>query len=101
MPFWHRRRAITRRFLRLSKGQKYSRPAKSTTRTTAYSKIYAMECALIEALHGVNIAGVGTVEFNRYSHPEAGSRAYADEGTHISRVINMSIDWQESREDAF
>ena len=73
----------------------------TTTRTTAYSKIYAMECALIEALHGVNIAGVGTVEFNRYSHPEAGSRAYADEGTHISRVINMSIDWQESREDAF
>lgn len=71
----------------------------TTTRTTAYSKIYAMECALIEALHGVNIAGIGVVNFNRYSHPDDGSRPYADEGTHIYRLINMDIDWQESRED--
>lgn len=68
----------------------------TVTKTTAYSKLYDMECALIDALHGVNIAGVGVVNFDRSSHADAGSQTYHDEGTHIYRVVKMSVNWMES-----
>ena len=65
-------------------------------RTNAYSRLFAMECALIEALHGVNITGVGVVDFNRMAHSDAGSRPYRDEGTHVFRYVNFSVQWAES-----
>lgn len=68
----------------------------NVSKTTAYSKIYAIECVLIEALHGVNIAGVGVVNISRQAHTDNGSRPYHDEGVHIYRHLHMSIDWQES-----
>ena len=73
----------------------------NTTKTTAYSKTYAMECALIEALHGVNIAGVGVINFDRRIHGDAGSRPDYDNGQHIYRVVKMSLSWQESIEEAY
>lgn len=72
----------------------------NTTKTTAYSKTYAMECALIEALHGVNIAGVGVINFDRRIHGDAGSRPAHDNGVHIYRIVNMSLSWQETTENA-
>lgn len=69
----------------------------TNTRSDAYSRAYAMECALITALNGVNIAGVGTVMFSRAAHMDAGSRIYHDEGSHIYRVVNLSVNWMESR----
>ena len=68
----------------------------SNTRTDAYSRAFAMECAIISALNGVNITGVGTVTYNRAEHMDAGSRIYHDEGTHVYRVLNMSLQWMES-----
>lgn len=68
----------------------------NVTKTTAYSKIFAMEQCVVEALNGVNITGIGVVNFSRTSHADAGSRAYHDNGTHIYRILNMSIDWAES-----
>lgn len=68
----------------------------NTTKTDAYSRLYAMECAIIEALHGVNIAGVGVVDFSRQAHNDNGSAPYHDGGTHVYRILNMSIEWQES-----
>lgn len=70
----------------------------TVTKTTAYSKLYSMECALIGALHGVNIAGVGVVSFDRTSHIDNGSNPAHDQGTHVYRVLHMSVDWMESTE---
>lgn len=67
-----------------------------TTKTSAYSRAYDIEQCLIEALHGVNIAGVGAISFSRASHIENGSRPIADEGSNVGREIRLSIDWAES-----
>lgn len=72
----------------------------TVTKTTAYSKLYAMECALIGALHGVNIGGVGVVSFDRRAHIDAGSQSYRDDGSHLYRIVKMSVDWMESKASA-
>ena len=68
----------------------------TTRRSDAYARTYAMETSIISALHGVNIVGVGVINFNRNSHQSDGSNAYWDSGTHVYRVLNMSVDWMES-----
>ena len=64
-----------------------------TTRTDAYSRAYAVETALVSALAGVNIAGIGTVKFSRRAHIDNGSGPLHDNGTHVGRILYMSIDW--------
>lgn len=71
----------------------------STTRTDAYSRAYAIETALIEALHGVNITGIGTVSFSRRDHIDNGSSPLHDNGTHVGRQVHFSIDWMEGNTD--
>lgn len=69
----------------------------STMRTDDFSKAYAMECAIIEALHGVNMTGVGVIEFSRYAHGDNGSRyLYNEAGENIGRRLQMSLSWMES-----
>lgn len=68
----------------------------NTTKTSAYSRAYNIEQCLIEALHGVNIAGVGVCDFSRGSHIENGSRPIADEGVNVGREVRLSVDWAES-----
>lgn len=67
----------------------------ATTRTDAYARAYSIECALIDALHGVNIAGVGVVSLGRPAHIDNGSSVLHDNGTHVGRMLHMSIDWME------
>ena len=55
----------------------------------AISRTYAMECALIEALNGVNMNGVGTFYFDRTQHPSCGSWNIDDRGT------NLGLTWQD------
>ena len=71
----------------------------NTTRTDAYSRAFDIECALVGALNGVNIAGVGTVRNDRPSHLDNGSGVLHDNGTHVGRILYMSIDWMESGSD--
>lgn len=60
------------------------------------SKSYAMEKDIIAALHGVNIAGIGVVSYNRISHGDAGSRTFYDEsGTNVGRRLIMSLTYAE------
>ena len=59
----------------------------------ALSRTWAMECALIEALNGVNISGVGTVYFDRNQHAGCGSWAIDDRGTNVGRRIVMGVTW--------
>lgn len=66
-------------------------------RTDAYSRIVLMEEALLNALHRVEIAGVGGVNFNRRAHMDDGSHPWHDDGTNVGRTIGISINWQEGK----
>lgn len=71
----------------------------NTTRTDAYSRAWNIECAIVSALNGVSIAGIGTVHNDRPSHLDNGSGVLHDNGTHVGRILYMSIDWEESGTD--
>lgn len=72
----------------------------NNTKTDAYDRAYAIEQCITEALHGVNIAGIGVVDFGRYTNLENGSREVYDEtGTNTGRRLHMSISWAESDPD--
>ena len=71
----------------------------NTTRTEAYSRAFAIEQAIISALHGVNIAGIGMVNLARAAHIDNASSPLHDNGTHVGRILYMSIDWMESGND--
>lgn len=64
-------------------------------KSSSYSRIVDMEEALLDALHRVDIIGVGGINFNRRSHMDDGSHPWHDDGTNIGRTIGISIDWQE------
>lgn len=70
-----------------------------TTRTDAYSRAYAIETALVSALAGVNIAGIGTVSFSRREHIDCGSGPLHDNGTHVGRTLTLSTDWMDGDND--
>lgn len=65
-------------------------------RTNALSRLYAMETALVGALNGVTITGVGCMSFNRRLHMANGSHSFHDDGTNVGRIIGMSLTWAES-----
>lgn len=65
-------------------------------KTNAASRLYAMECALLDALHGVNITGIGVVNFDRRSHMDSGSNYFHDDGTNLGRRVYLSVQWAES-----
>lgn len=65
-------------------------------RTNVYSRMYAIHQCLVEALHGVNIAGIGTVYYNKSVHGDCGYSLYHDEGSDIYADTFMAIDWQET-----
>lgn len=71
----------------------------NTTRTDAYSRAYAVEQCLLSALNGVNITGVGGIRFARPAHIDSGSSPLHDNGTHVGRILYLSIDWMESDEE--
>lgn len=65
----------------------------SNARSVAYSRCYAMEQAILEALHGVNISGVGAFNFESKGFYDTGSRPINDEGTNVGRELYMSLSW--------
>ncbi len=60
---------------------------------TALSRTWAMECALLEALNGVNINGVGTLYFDRAQHHACGSYPIDDRGTNVGRRLVLGLTW--------
>lgn len=72
----------------------------NTTRTEdAYSRAYAIETALISALHGVNIAGIGTIGFARLALADSGSTPFHDNGTHVGRELHLYVEWADGGND--
>jgi len=56
------------------------------------SKAYSMEKDIVDALHGVNFAGVGVMNYSRHTHGDAGSQNFYDEsGTNVGRRLVMSL----------
>ena len=65
-------------------------------KTQEYSRSYSIVQCIIEALHGIDIAGVGTVMFYKSLHGDAGTEFYHTEGTSI---LTMCLMWSESQPD--
>jgi hypothetical protein len=64
--------------------------------TGVYSRMYAIHQCLVEALHGVNITGIGTIYYNKSIHGDCGMSVYHDEQFNIYGDTFMAIDWQET-----
>ena len=62
------------------------------TKSDEYSRAFAIEQALIEAFHGVNMEGIGTFFFSRIKHPDCGSRAIFDGETNVGRELTMALE---------
>lgn len=60
----------------------------------AQSRTYAMECAILESMNGVNMDGVGTFYFDRTQHSGCGSWSISDRGTNLGRHIVLGLTWQ-------
>lgn len=64
----------------------------SNTKTNdAYSRVFAIEQALIHALHGIDIAGVGSVYFNRAMHSDCGSTPIVDNNSNVGRHLVLGV----------
>lgn len=61
----------------------------------ALSKTFAMEQAILEALNGVNMNGVGTFYFDRSQHGSCGSWNIDDRGTNLGRRVILGLTWQD------
>lgn len=64
----------------------------ANTKTNAYSRAFAIEQALIEAFHGVNMEGVGTFYMSRSKHPDCGSTEIYDGNTNIGRKLTIALE---------
>lgn len=64
----------------------------ANTKTDVYSRVFAIEQALIEAFHGVNMAGIGTFYFSKNKHPDCGSRPIYDGKTNIGRQLILCLE---------
>jgi hypothetical protein len=60
--------------------------------TNVLSRITGIEQALIEALHGVNMTGIGTFFFSRQKHPDCGSEEIFDKDTNIGRNLTIALE---------
>lgn len=64
----------------------------NNTKSDEYSRCFAIEQALIEALHGVNMAGVGTFFFAKSKHPDCGSNSVFDGNTNVGRELTIALE---------
>lgn len=64
----------------------------TNTKSDEYSRCFAIEQALIEAFHGVNMAGVGVFSMSKATHPECGSRDMFDGNTNVGRELTLALE---------
>lgn len=62
------------------------------TRQDEYSRTLGIEQALIEAFHGVNMAGIGTFSFSKACHPDCGSKPISDGKTNVGRELIIGLE---------
>ena len=71
----------------------------SNVKTEVYSRMYAIHQCLVEALNGVNIAGIGVVSYSKSVHGDSGYSLYHSEGGFCYADTFFGIDWQETTTD--
>lgn len=64
----------------------------ANTRSDEYSRVFAIEQSLIEALHGVNMDGIGTFFFSKFKHPDCGSGVMYDGETNVGRELTIALE---------
>lgn len=64
--------------------------------TGVYSRMFAIHQCLIEALHGVNMTGIGTIYYSKPVHGDSGYSLFHSEGNQIYSDTFFAIDWQET-----
>lgn len=63
----------------------------NTKETDAYSRVFAIEQCIIEAFHGVNMAGVGSFYFDRTQHADCGSTPIVDDNSNVGRHLVLGL----------
>ena len=64
----------------------------NTKLNEAYSRTWSMVQCLIQAFHGVNMAGVGTFYFNRSRHPDCGTVPLNDRQDNVGYSLTMGLE---------
>ena len=64
----------------------------NTKLNEAYSRTWSMVQCLIQAFHGVNMAGVGTFYFNRSKHPDCGAAPIDDKQDNVGYRLTMGVE---------
>lgn len=64
----------------------------NTKQDDSYSRLFAMEQAIIEAFHGINMGGVGTFYFNRQKHPDCGTTLLGDGKSNFGRRVILGLE---------
>lgn len=60
-------------------------------KTDEYSRSGAITAALIEALNGVNMDGIGTFSMSKGVHPDAGTKPIYDSNTNIGQELTIGL----------
>lgn len=62
------------------------------TKTDEYSRSGAIAAALIEALNGVNITGIGTFSMSKKLHPDSGTKPIFDGDTNVGQELIIGLE---------
>lgn len=60
-------------------------------KTDEYSRTGAITAAIIEALNGVNIDGIGTFSMSKRVHPDAGTKPMYDSNTNVGQELVIGL----------
>ncbi len=71
----------------------------ANTKTDEYSRCLGIEQSLIEALHGVNMGGIGTIYMSKRVHPECGSVVMSDGRENVGRELTMAFEFATTAEN--
>ena len=65
----------------------------ANTKTDNYSRCLGIEQAIIEALHDVNMSGIGTFSMSKRLHPECGSVVMTDGKENVGRELTIALEF--------
>lgn len=64
----------------------------ANTKDDVYSRVFGIEQAIIEAFHGIEMAGVGTFYFDRKRNPECRSTPFTDRDSNVGRHLVLGLE---------
>lgn len=78
----------------------------ANTKTDVLSRTWAMECAIVEALNGVNMQGVGSFAYATGWSGDTGSSEANDQRGNVFRLLRLAYetrggDWDATQPDAY